>query len=149
LSGDLLAAFDTKFQVAHLEIAAVPGWVLSVRPGQLVLGSMVLSLRSGKCDLAALDATEAQGLVAGLGMAETLVRSVYGAVRINALCLMMQDPIVHFHLLPRYDAVIRRHGLDWTDADWPGPPMIRPLSSEPDILKAIRDELRAAAKGGT
>ena len=142
MTGPTLYAFRAKFRLAELEVARPAGWVLSVRPGQLTLGAMVLTVESGVQELAAMDAAAGAGLAEGLSLAERLAREVYGAVRINALCLMMQDPVVHFHILPRYDRPVERHGRIWQDTDWPGPPSIRPVNDEAAVLWAVRDELR-------
>lgn len=142
--GTDLAAFREKFRLEDLHLVECDGWILSLRPAQLTLGAMVLSAASGVQDLAALAPGEAPGLARGLGLAERLAREIFGARRINALCLMMQDPVVHFHILPRYDAPVERHGLTWHDADWPGPPVIGPAETPEPVLMALRDELRAA-----
>lgn len=139
-----LDAFTEKFRVRDLHLAAPDGWILSLRPGQTTLGATVLSVRSGVGDLGALGADEAAGMAEGFGLAERLAREVYGAVRINILCLMMQDPIVHFHILPRYDRTITRYGRSWHDADWPGPPVITGTPTEDPVLERIRDDLRSA-----
>ncbi|MCC5968288.1 MAG: hypothetical protein JJU24_19430 [Natronohydrobacter sp.] len=139
---DTLAAFAEKFRLDALHLANCGSWVLSLRPAQITLGSLVLSLRSGATDLAALSMEESRDMAAGFGLAETLLRETYGAVRLNLLCLMMQDPVVHFHILPRYDRSIDRHGLTWTDADWPGPPTIGPVQTAAPVLQAILQELR-------
>lgn len=142
-----LQAFRKTFRLDELTLDSRGGWVLSLRPGQLVLGSMVLSLASGGQDLAALTAAEGAGLAEGLGRAERLARETLGAVRINALCLMMQDPVVHFHILPRYAGPVTRLGVTWQDADWPGPPVIRPVDTPETLLRALRDDLRAHLPG--
>lgn len=140
---DVLADFAEKFRLDALHLADCRSWRLSLRPGQLTLGSLVLSVRSGATNLAALSPEEGRDMAAGFGLAEQLLRKTYGAVRLNLLCLMMQDPIVHFHILPRYDRNIERHGLIWTDADWPGPPTIRPVQTDDSVLQAILAELRS------
>lgn len=142
-----LDAFAAKFRIEELHLADIQGWTLSLRPGQPMLGAMVLSVRSGTRDLARLTPEEAVGMGAGLGLAERLARDVFGAVRINALCLMMQDPIVHFHVLPRYDRPVRAAGCEWTDADWPGPPQIAGDPADDAVLHALRDILSDALKG--
>lgn len=139
-----LDAFDDKFRTDELRLTDIQGWRLSLRPGQVTAGAMVLSVASGTRDLAALTPEEGQGLAAGLGLAERLARDVLGAVRINALCLMMQDPVVHFHVLPRYDRPVRAAGRDWTDADWPGPPQLAGEAAETAVLHALRDLLSDA-----
>lgn len=142
---DYLSSFTDKFRLQALHVADCGTWVLSLRPGQLTLGSLVLSVRSGVTDLGALSADEGRDMAAGFGLAERMLRDTYGAVRVNLLCLMMQDPIVHFHILPRYDRDLQRHGQNWIDGDWPAPPTIRPLQTPEPVLQAILAELRAYA----
>lgn len=140
-----LKIFREKFRLDDLALVERDGWVLSLRPGQLTLGSMVLSVASGTQDLARLTPEQGAGLGACLGLAERLARAHLGAVRINALCLMMQDPVVHFHILPRFDAELERYGQHWQDRDWPGPPVVRPVHTAEPVLQAIYADLRAAA----
>jgi diadenosine tetraphosphate (Ap4A) HIT family hydrolase len=137
-----LAEFSDEFGLEALHLADCGTWVLSLRPGQLTLGSMVLSIRSGAFNLADLTSREGQDMAAGFALAENLARDTYGAVRINLLCLMMQDPIVHFHIFPRYDRDISRHGVNWQDMDWPGAPLLRPVDTPEPILHGVLSEMR-------
>jgi diadenosine tetraphosphate (Ap4A) HIT family hydrolase len=41
--------------------------------------------------------------------------------KINYLMLMMVDPHVHFHVLPRYEGDRSHGGIEVVDAGWPGP----------------------------
>lgn len=141
---DQHAAFRDKFRVAELHLAETGGWDLSLRPGQLTLGAMVLSLRSGAMAFDTVTPAEGAGMAAGFALAERLAKGALGARRINVLCLMMQDPIVHFHVLPRYDAPVARFGRDWIDADWPGPPTVAPCTTPDAVLAEIASVLRAA-----
>lgn len=142
-----LAAFQKKFLVRELEVKRLAGWILSVRPGQLTLGAMVLSSESGLGELAALGANDGAGLATGLSIAERLARDVYGAVRVNAMCLMMKDPIVHFHIFPRYDRNVQRYGRTWSDPYWPRPLEIHSATEDPELLLSICGELHDAARG--
>jgi diadenosine tetraphosphate (Ap4A) HIT family hydrolase len=55
---------------------------------------------------------------------ETLLRHTVAYDRINYLMLMMVDPDVHFHVVPRYEGA-REHGChSFVDAGWPGPPAL-------------------------
>lgn len=139
---ETFAIFADRFRLGALHLADCGDWVLSLRPGQLTLGAMVLSLRTGARDLAAITPDQARDMGRGFALAETLARTRLGAVRVNLLCLMMQDPVVHFHILPRHDRPVTRHGLTWTDADWPGPPVMRPLTTPDTVLAALREDLR-------
>lgn len=141
---EALAAFEKKFRQKELHVAEIGSWVLSVRPAQLTLGAMVLASRSGALAMSDLKPEEIQDMGRGFGMAERLAGKAFGAQRINYLCLMMQDPIVHFHVLPRYAYPLVRYGVDWVDADWPGPPVMRPAATPDPVLLDIRNALRSA-----
>ena len=141
---DELAAFEKKFRQRELHVSDCGAWTLSVRPGQIVLGAMVLASRSGALAMSDLTHQEMQDMGVGLALAERLAKQVFGAKRLNFLCLMMQDPIMHFHILPRYAQPVTRYGATWTDQDWPGPPRIAPLVTADATLLQIRDELHAA-----
>ena len=119
---DVRGAFREKFRLDDLTVHESDDWTLSVRPGQPVLGSLVLSSRHLALDLSEVPPAAGGGLLGLLAQAETAARRHFGAVRLNVLCLMMQDPLVHFHLLPRYGAPIEFAGTSWADSGWPGPP---------------------------
>ena len=68
---------------------------------------------------------------------------MFGAVRLNALCLMMQDPLFHFHLLPRYGAPMEFAGRTWTDSGWPGPPTLADNQAGDAELDALVGAYRA------
>jgi diadenosine tetraphosphate (Ap4A) HIT family hydrolase len=136
---DAAALFREKFRLDDLTIHRTDDWTLSVRPGQPVLGSLVLSTRSGALSFATLPAGSGAVMVDLMGQAETAARQTFGAVRINALCLMMADPLFHFHLLPRYGDPVERDGKQWTDSGWPGPPTLADnQATEDDLAEIIR-----------
>lgn len=139
-----LADFRQKFRLDDLTVLESDHWVLSVRPDQLTLGAMVLSVRDGALTFSELTAQVGADLARMLGAAEQAAKSVWGAVRINAIALMMKDPIVHFHVLPRYAAQVDAYGLTWLDEDWPGPPVFKSAPTEDKILQAIAKDLLAA-----
>lgn len=134
-----LADFQKKFRIDEFQIACVHGWILSVRPSQLTLGSLVLSAQSGEESFAVLEAKT--GLLEGFSISENMAKDVFGAVRINVLCLMMQDPIVHFHIIPRYDKAVERYGEVWVDEAWPAPPDMSPKATKEQTLRGIHQDL--------
>jgi diadenosine tetraphosphate (Ap4A) HIT family hydrolase len=143
---DAATEFRTKFRLDELTVFEDPDWTLSVRPGQPVLGALVISSRHG-----ALSFTDAQALGRGAGMlalmarAESAAQSMFGAVRLNALCLMMQDPLFHFHLLPRYGATVEFANRTWTDSGWPGPPTLADNQAGEEELAALVEPYRAVS----
>jgi diadenosine tetraphosphate (Ap4A) HIT family hydrolase len=131
-------AFREKFMIDQLGLLDDGEWILSVRPGQLTLGSLVLSSARGVADFSGIPANSGTGFMSMLAKAESMAKTLFGATRINAVCLMMQDPVVHFHLLPRYAQPVERYGRVWADQDWPGPPVFRPVTTPREILDALR-----------
>ncbi|MCP1727876.1 diadenosine tetraphosphate (Ap4A) HIT family hydrolase [Natronospira proteinivora] len=141
-----LTAFRENFQLDQLTVHESEHWILSVRPEQMTLGSMVLSSRSGRLHFSELSAEESADMGRELAVAERLAKEALGAVRINAVCLMMKDPIVHFHVLPRFDRSVSRYGVEWEDAFWPGPPTFGPAPTEEQTLLSLQQDLSSAAE---
>jgi len=68
-----------------------------------------------------------------------------GSTIINYLMLMMVDPDVHFHVIPRYASVRQHAGVQYADAGWPGPPQLEPaVVPEPQARAALLEMLRSA-----
>ena len=114
-------------------------WALLLRPAQPTLGSLVLCAASDARAYGDLPpqafAEQAEFVVA----AERLLRDFVAYERINYLMLMMVDPHVHFHIIPRYDGVRSFAGEDFPDAGWPGLPTLTDSRPAPSDLA---DELR-------
>ena len=113
------------------------------RPQQPTLGSLVLICLEpvqafGEVSLAAF--AELQTVVKEL---EAVLADFVGYSKINYLMLMMGDPDVHFHVIPRYDGSRSFEGVSVPDTGWPGPPAlmqaVEPSASE---LEALVTELR-------
>jgi diadenosine tetraphosphate (Ap4A) HIT family hydrolase len=97
-------------------------WVVLLRPAQPTLGSLVLAARSEARsfpDLPEAAFAELQGAVADIEDALT-VSIRYE--RINYLMLMMVDPHVHFHVIPRYEGDRSACGVTVLDPGWPKTP---------------------------
>lgn len=122
--GEATELFRTAFRLDELTVHETADWTLSVRPGQPVIGSLVLSTRHGALSFSQVPAKARSSLLTLMGESEEAARSMFGAVRMNALCLMMKDPLFHFHLLPRYGAPVDFGGHGWSDSGWPGPPSL-------------------------
>jgi diadenosine tetraphosphate (Ap4A) HIT family hydrolase len=60
--------------------------------------------------------------------------------------LMMVDPHVHFHVLPRYAEARTFEGIEYPDKGWPGLPDLASHQPATDALVgALRDTWRLAA----
>lgn len=100
-------------------------WMLLVRPAQVTLGSVILAAKADALSYADLpgDAFREQGEV--VKRLETGLKSFCRFERINYLMLMMVDPHVHFHVIPRYPGERQWQGLAFADAGWPGLPDLK------------------------
>ncbi len=113
-----------KFGYPHTKVAETAHWLVLVRPQQPTFGALVLVCKDDAkafSDISPAAFADMQAAVVGI---ESLLRGVVSYERINYLMLMMVDPDVHFHVLPRYDGE-RTHGdHTFKDAGWPGPPAL-------------------------
>ncbi|MEO6582601.1 MAG: HIT family protein [Sphingomicrobium sp.] len=118
-------------------------WLVLVRPGQVTLGSLVLAAKSDATafgDLTQEAFSELAGVIAAI---ETGLKALCGYERINYLMLMMVDPHVHCHVIPRYSGSRDWGGVVLTDHGWPGPPDLKSAADlSPSQINALRDELQ-------
>ena len=133
-------SFTKKFDLENLAVRSGEYWTLSIRPGQVTLGSMLVSCNRDRTAFSELTEAEGAELAITLGLAEQFAKAELGAERINVYGLMMNDPLVHLHLFPRYAKPVERYGSVWSDADWPGPVHVRPASTTDAVLGALRQE---------
>lgn len=97
-------------------------WVLLLRRGQPTLGALILAAKSSEHAFGALPPAAHAELAPITHLLEAALKSGVAYQRINYLMLMMVDPHVHFHVLPRYEGTRELAGLVVTDQGWPGPP---------------------------
>ena len=120
-------------------------WLILVRPSQVTLGSLVLAARSDATaysDLSREAFAEQGDAIAAI---ERGLRTFTGYERINYLMLMMVDPNVHFHVIPRYSKPRQWNGIQFPDAGWPGPPRLdQALSLENSQLNDLVADLAFA-----
>ena len=117
-------------------------WVVLGRPAQVTLGSLVLAAKSDATaygDLAREAFAEQCDVVAAI---ERALHTFCQYERINYLMLMMVDPNVHFHVVPRYSELREWKGIAFPDTGWPGPPQLgSAVALDADQLRALAAEL--------
>ncbi len=79
-----------------------------------------------------------------VGDIEHALKAAFAYERINYLMLMMVDPNVHFHVIPRYSQARSACGLTIPDPGWPVVPQ---LAAAQAITPAQRDALCAHISG--
>jgi diadenosine tetraphosphate (Ap4A) HIT family hydrolase len=105
-------------------VADYAHWVVLLRPAQPTLGALVLAAKSEATAFAALPAAAFAELATVTRDLEAALTAAVGYAKINYLMLMMVDPHVHFHVLPRYEGERSAAGVTVADAGWPGQPAL-------------------------
>jgi diadenosine tetraphosphate (Ap4A) HIT family hydrolase len=105
-------------------IAEYEHWLVLLRPAQPTLGSLVLAARSDALAFSALPDGAFAELGKAIGAIESVLEDKVRYARINYLMLMMVDPHVHFHVIPRYEGERRAEGLVIADSGWPRLPVL-------------------------
>jgi len=124
-------------------IAEHAHWVVLLRPDQPTLGSLVLAAKSDATAFSDLPAEAFAELAQVTKAIETALTAAVAYERINYLMLMMVDPHVHFHVIPRYDGVRDAAGLTIPDKGWPKAPALgEAVTPDADQTKQLVDWLK-------
>ncbi len=118
-------------------------WLILLRPQQPTLGSLVLAAKSDATAFAALPPTAFAELQVVIADVEAALKAAVRYERINYLMLMMVDPHVHFHVIPRYEGERSWNRQAFPDAGWPGGPDLKcALVLEERDVAALVEELK-------
>jgi diadenosine tetraphosphate (Ap4A) HIT family hydrolase len=97
-------------------------WVVLLRPQQPTAGSLVLAAKSDATAFSNLDPVAFAELAQVIADIESTLKAAVSYERINYLMLMMVDPHVHYHVIPRYDGERTLGGISVPDKGWPKVP---------------------------
>ena len=111
-----------KFGDPQTRIARSGAWAVLLRPRQATLGALVLVCDEPVTAFGQVSAAAYIDLHAATRKIESMLKTAFAYDKINYLMLMMVDPDVHFHVLPRYAQVRHFAGHAFTDPAWPNPP---------------------------
>lgn len=132
-----------KFGHPATLVADYAHWVVLLRPAQPTLGSLVLAARSDATAFGALEPAAFAELARVTADIEAVLEQAVAYERINYLMLMMVDPHVHFHVLPRYEGEREAEGIVIGDAGWPKTPDLASARQlEPAEIEALAGWLR-------
>lgn len=118
-------------------------WCVLLRPGQVTLGSLVLVCKRPARRLGEIGEAASAELARVAAAIESALSATLQHDKINYLLLMMVDPDVHFHVIPRYQSPRRFAGETFEDPFWPGPPDVtRAIAlgevARAELLEALR-----------
>lgn len=116
-----------KFGWPATLVAEFAQWVVLARPAQPTLGSLVLAAKSDATAFGALDPAAHAELAEVSVAIETALAKAVGYAKLNYLMLMMVDPHVHFHVIPRYEGAREwprgeTGAREFVDIGWPKVP---------------------------
>jgi diadenosine tetraphosphate (Ap4A) HIT family hydrolase len=114
-----------KFGYPDTLVAQYASWSVQLRPKQVTLGALVAICRAPATAFHRIGAAAFAELEKVSADIDAALTRFVAHERINYLMLMMVDPDVHFHVLPRYSTARTFAGLHFTDAGWPGPPDLK------------------------
>ncbi|VWX53794.1 HIT family protein [Novosphingobium sp. 9U] len=134
-----------KFGYPATLVAEYAHWVVLLRPAQPTLGSLVLAAKSDATAFGDLPAEAHAELKTATAAIERVLGAFVGYAKLNYLMLMMVDPHVHFHVIPRYEGTREWQDLSFPDAGWPKVPDLNAaVALEPGVITQMVGELSAA-----
>lgn len=132
-----------KFGWPATLVAEFEHWVVLARPAQPTLGSLMLGAKSEATAFGALDPAAHAELAQVTAAIEAVLGTAVDYAKLNYLMLMMVDPHVHFHVIPRYEGVREWNGREFIDVGWPKVPDLgHAVALEGDELAALTGWLR-------
>lgn len=132
-----------KFGHPDTVIAETEYWTVQLRPEQVTLGSLVLISREPVTAFGDVSPEGFAALKPAVDRIEAMLRKAVDYQKINYLMLMMVDPDVHFHVIPRYEGQRDIHGLAISDVGWPGPPRLdQAVTPEREKTRELVDEFK-------
>lgn len=132
-----------KFGLPATLIADYKHWTVLLRPAQVTLGSLILGAKGEWMALSQIPPQAFAELAHVTRCVETGLKNFTAYDKINYLMLMMVDPHVHFHVIPRYAAPRRFENMELPDTGWPGQPnMAGATTLPPETQMRLRDAMR-------
>ena len=113
--------FQTKFKTEELTLMETNFWLISLRPSQPTIGSLVVSLKRVCQSLSKLKPEEGADLVVAMQKIENRLNEKFPVDKLNYLALMMVDSQVHYHVIPRYKNGLVFNGIEYLDKSYPKP----------------------------
>jgi diadenosine tetraphosphate (Ap4A) HIT family hydrolase len=130
-----------KFGYPDTLVADYAHWCVLLRPGQVTLGSLVLLCKDAAQRFSDITPDAFAELAQVTRDIETGLATFRPYDKLNYLMLMMVDPDVHFHVVPRYGSAQAFEAIEFPDPGWPGPPQ---LGAAISLDNDLRDRLLAA-----
>jgi len=126
-----------KFGAPQTIIKQYQYWSVLLRPAQATLGALVLIAHEPVQAFSGLSVASFNELRQVTQELETALAKAFQYDKINYLMLMMVDPDVHFHVIPRYAQAKAFANMDFIDAGWPAMPDLKQVNATNDSQKQL------------
>ena len=132
-----------KFGYPQTLVKEFKNWVIVLRPQQVTLGSLILICQDDAKAFSDISPEAFLEFPQVIKEIESSLSKAFSYQKINYLMLMMVDPDVHFHVIPRYKETKSFSRHDFFDHGWPGAPNLKnPNETNPSLTIAILDHLK-------
>lgn len=111
-----------KFGAPQTVIHSFRHWSVMLRPAQVTLGALVLAAHEPARAFSELSVDSFAELRETVNQIESALTRAFQYDKINYLMLMMVDPDVHFHVIPRYAQPRQFDDIEFIDSGWPAAP---------------------------
>ncbi len=131
-----------KFGAPQTIICQYHYWSVLLRPQQLTLGSMILVAHEPARAFSQLSRESFAELHEATAQVESALAKAFRYDKLNYLMLMMVDPDVHFHVIPRYEEPRYFDNIEFVDSGWPGAPDLGRINqTNAEVNRHIIDQL--------
>ncbi len=131
-----------KFGAPQSTIRQYQHWSVLLRPAQATLGAMVLVAHDPAQAFSELSPGSFTELHQVTTHIETALEKAFNNDKLNYLMLMMVDPDVHFHVIPRYSETKHFGDVEFIDAGWPAVPNLAQVNqTDTTSNQLIMDQL--------
>ena len=124
-----LNATMRKFGAPQTIIRQYQYWSVMLRPAQATLGALVLAAHEPAQAFSELSPASFAELHEVTRQIESALAKAFQYDKINYLMLMMVDPDVHFHVIPRYAQPKQFKHKEFIDAGWPAMPNLGQINA--------------------
>ncbi|SVD78910.1 uncharacterized protein METZ01_LOCUS431764, partial [marine metagenome] len=100
-----------KFKFPELLIKEYENWYLLLRFEQPTLGSLILITKHGETQYSEINEAAFIEFSKIVKEIESVLKSKFKYQKLNYLMLMMVDPEVHYHIIPRYSEGVLFHNV--------------------------------------
>ncbi len=127
----------SKFEFPQSLLFETEYWCVVLRPQQITLGALVLIAKSDATSFASLPPSAFSDLQIATNKIEFGLKYFRSFDKINYIMLMMVDPQVHFHVVPRYAASQKFDDVVFEDAGWPGQPDFKSVTLLSSVQRSV------------